>query len=595
MSIPSVPKRLAVGRLKLQYNGDHAVELVEGGIDAPLPEAVLQLVSPAPKPATAGDYLVVAVERGAGNVLRAHYERRLGPSRTPGIDLEIVSILYGISRHWPQEIQDQAHHQANKIARKADGQRRNLLKMPLVTIDDETAKDHDDAVYCQAQSGGGWRLWVAIADVSAYVTPDSVLDEVARARGTSIYLSQDVIPMLPEVLSNDMCSLKPNSKRLCLVCEMSFSATGEITNYSFYEGLMQSHARLSYNQVETVLSGATHLPKLVVPHCDALRTLGELYKQLKIRRSERGAIDIDANQATFIFTKQRQLKDIVRPPRTDAHKVIEECMISANVCAADFCTSHKRSSLYRVHEPPAPTDHLELMQFARLNKLNLDSHTEPTSKSYQRIAQKLSELDSSGVLALQILRAMSKAQYKTRNIGHFGLALPAYTHFTSPIRRYADLIVHRTIKAGIAMRRNKGFDFDYSETELDTMADEINQCTQRAEWAQRFAENWQKCVLMQQHPGQVFAARISGVLVFGVFIQLDAPAVDGLVHVSDLGRDYFEFDARRQQLIGTRTKERFRIGDVIQVRLAGVDELRRRLAFVPVRSKQNRRKSRRKR
>lgn len=581
MSRPTTHLRLAVGRLRLYRNREPAVELIEDGTNSPLPETMIPLVVPAPKSVAEGDYLVVKVERLAGDVLQARYERRLGPLQTPSIDVEIVSILYGLTRGWSSAAQDEARHQASTIARKAGGQRRDLLKMPLVTIDDETAKDHDDAVYCETQPGGGWRLWVAIADVSAYVTPGSMLDVMALERATSIYLPQDVIPMLPEALSNNICSLKPDSERLCLVCEISFSSTGAVNDYSFYEGLMRSSARLTYNQVEAVLSGSARPSTPVAQHVAALRTLGALYTQLKNRRIERGALDIESSQAVFIFDKRRHLKDVVFPPRNDAHKVIEECMISANVCAADFCAKLPFSTPYRVHEPPAEPDHLELVHFARRHNLKLDGRIGPTSKAYQYLAKQISQNDHSNILSLQILRAMSKAQYKTRNIGHFGLSLDAYTHFTSPIRRYADLLVHRSIKAGLALKKSGQHDFDYSEDVLDTMLDEINQRTQQAERASRFAEGWHKCALMQGRVGESFTGRISGVATFGLFVQLDAPAVDGLVHVSDLGRDYFEFDARRQQLIGTRTRTKFSVGDAMQITLTKVDQHRGRLAFTP--------------
>ena len=592
MSRPKSKKQMAVGRLTIQRQGEQAVELIEGKTDSPLHQKVIRLKSPAP--VVAGEYLVVALEKVADNLYEAHYERRLGPAPSPGIEADIATILYNLPQGWSPALTEAARQLAQKPpAQTAGKKRRDLRQLPFVTIDDESAKDHDDAVYCEAIKAGGWRLWVAIADVSAYVTEGSALDEAAQARGTSVYFPQAVIPMLPEVLSNDICSLKPDVDRLCLICEMTFSASGERSDYRFYEGLIRSGGRLTYNEVEAVLTSHTQDQGTAAAHTQALRTLAALYQKLCELRKQRGAVDVEVTQSLFAFDAKGRVKQALCLTRGDAHKIIEECMISANVCAADFINELPLPALYRVHEPPPQTDHLALANFARSLNLNLDTHATPRPKDYQRLANQLAEKDHTGAAALQVLRALSKAQYQTRNIGHFGLALEAYTHFTSPIRRYADLIVHRAIKAGIALHQQGKHQFDYSEAALEAIAETINSCARRAEWAARFAENWLKCGLMQHRTGEKFTASVSGVVAFGLFVQLDQQIVEGLVHVSDMGEEYFKFDASRHQLVGTRTQKRFRIGDAVRVKLDKVDWHRGQLTFTLAGSDTKRRRPRR--
>jgi len=498
----------------------------------------------------------------------------LGRATDPGIEIEIALRKHDL----PFEFSKAASAAAKRLPRDVlDAEREgrvDLTRIPLVTIDGETAKDFDDAVWCE-RKGKGFRLVVAIADVSHYVRDGDAIDRDARERATSVYFPRRVIPMLPEALSNELCSLKPDVDRLCMVADMEITATGGIRRYRFYPAVMHSHARLTYNQVWGWLSDPSTATdaraKALLPHLEALYAL---YRVLATGRDKRGAIDFETVELELVFDAHGKIEKIVPAPRNDAHKLIEECMLAANVSAADLLEKAGHPALYRVHEGPTPEKLEQLKAFLGASGLALSGGDAPTAMDYAKLLDRVRDRPDFGLLQTVLLRSLQQAQYRPENVGHFGLAYEAYAHFTSPIRRYPDLLVHRAIRAVLAGRPYKPSGAGWPELGVH-----CSMCERRADDATRDVEAWLKCWYMQDKVGETFEGTISGVASFGIFVTLDGLNVDGLVHVTDLPRDYFRFDPLQHALAGERSGVVFRLADRIRVVVARVDLEQSRIDF----------------
>ena len=529
----------------------------------------------------------------------------LGDIDDPGMEIEIAVRKYGV----PHEFSEAARKLAAKLPSEvlpADlHERVDLRDVPLVTIDGEDARDFDDAVYCEPVKIGrasGFRLIVAIADVSHYVKPNDALDVDALERSTSVYFPRRVIPMLPEKLSNGLCSLNPAVDRLTLVCDAVITAKGEIKAYQFYPAVIHSAARLTYTEVAAILANtkgteAAKKPALV-PH---LLNLYELYQALLGARHLRGAIDFETTETYIVCNAAGKIEQILPRTRNDAHKVIEECMLAANVCSADLLERHKHPGMFRVHAPPAKEKLNQLRTFLKQVGLNLGGGDTPSASDYAELMTKVKPRPDATLLQTMLLRSMQQAVYSPDNIGHFGLSYEAYAHFTSPIRRYPDLLTHRAIKAILQGKRYepKGLDMSSLNTMLSPAA-RRKQAQDRAEgkpapkrgadvavWealgihcsanerradeASRDVEAWLKCYFIRDKLGEEFTGTISGVTTFGIFVQLDALFIEGMVHVTDLGADYFQFDEARHELRGERTGIRYQLTDRVTVQVSRVD------------------------
>jgi ribonuclease R len=489
----------------------------------------------------------------------------LGHYADPGMEIEIAVRKFDLPHEFSKKALAQARALPDSVEVADAEKRRDLRELHFVTIDGETAKDFDDAVACRRE-GKGWRLWVAIADVSQYVRHGDALDMDARDRGTSVYFPRRVIPMLPEKLSNGLCSLNPNVDRLAMVCEMAITPQGELARYDFYAGIIRSRARLTYTEVWNQLSGNNAATNLAL--------LYELFKVLAEQRSRRGAIDFDTLETRMVFDLRGKIEKIVPEPRNDAHRIIEECMLAANVCAGNFLAERKQPVLYRVHDVPAADKVAALREFLAELGLQLPGGEIPQPKDYARLLERIRKRPDFGLLQTILLRSLKQAMYSPSNVGHFGLAFEAYVHFTSPIRRYPDLLVHRAIKAQLSNKR-------YSDLDWEALGRHCSETERRADDASRDVENWLKCYYMRDHVGGTFSGSITGVVPFGLFVTLDDYFVDGLVHISELGRDYFQFDAARHMLLGERSGKRFRLADRMTVKLVRVDLETRKIDFVP--------------
>jgi len=527
--------------------------------------------------ALAGQVVVAEIleQPSANREAIARIKEVLGNATDSGIEIEIALRKHEL----PFEFSKGALRQAQRLpaeVRAADRKGRvDLTKLPLVTIDGETAKDFDDAVFCEPH-GKGFRLIVAIADVSHYVREGDAIDGDARDRGTSIYFPRRVIPMLPEELSNELCSLKPDIDRLCMVCDLQIDAQGAITRYEFYPAVMHSAARLTYTQVWEWLSApasaTTPKSKELLPH---LRSLYALYRALASARAKRGAIDFDTVELALEFDDFGKITRIVPAPRNDAHKLIEECMLAANVCTAEFLAKSEHSGLYRVHERPPPDKLAALRDFLKTSALQLGGGKSPATRDYARLLDQIRDRPDFALLQTVLLRSLSQAQYRPDNEGHFGLAYDAYTHFTSPIRRYPDLLVHRAVKAILAGKRYTPTTMSWQDLGTHTSFTE-----RRADDASRDVTNWLKCHFMQDKIGEEFEGTISGVTGFGIFVTLDGLNIDGLVHITELGRDYFHHDAVQHALIGERGGRVFQLTGRLRVRVARVDMEQTKIDFV---------------
>ena len=504
----------------------------------------------------------------------------LGNYADPGMEIEIALRKHELPRVFSREVErvcEMFPAQVTEVDREG---RVDLRDLPLVTIDGETARDFDDAVYCEplkvrtGRGKGGFRLIVAIADVSHYVTHGDELDREAQARGNSVYFPRRVIPMLPERLSNDLCSLVPHVERLCVACDMEIAADGELKGYKFYPAVMLSHARLTYTAVAQVLAdpqgdAARRIPELVTH----LQNLNRVFKLLVQARQERGAIDFETIETQIIFDDQGKIQRIVPVRRNDAHRLIEECMLAANVCTSDFLGKRKQPTLYRVHEGPTPEKLAALREFLKGFGLTLSGGDTPHAKDYAKLLERVKDRPDAQLLQTVMLRSLQQAVYSPDNAGHFGLAYESYTHFTSPIRRYPDLLIHRAIKAVLARKR-------YQPGDWHALGAHCSMTERRADEATRDVTNWLKCYYMRDRVGETFIGTISGVAAFGAFIALDELYVEGLLHVSELGRDYYHFDAVKHQLIGERTNQRYRLGDRVRVKVVRVDLDTTKIDFV---------------
>ncbi len=536
----------------------------------------------------------------------------LGEIDDPGMEIEIAVRKYGV----PHEFSDAALAQARALpdhVRAADLRHRvDLRDVPLVTIDGEDARDFDDAVYCEPAKvgrGKGWRLLVAIADVSHYVETGSAIDVDAYDRATSVYFPRRVIPMLPEKLSNGLCSLNPGVERLCMVCDMLINAKGEIHAYQFYPAVMFSHARLTYTEVAAVLQNTrgpeAQQRKALVPH---LLNLHDVYRALLAARQVRGAVDFETVETQIVCDESGRIERIMPRTRNDAHKLIEEAMLAANVCSADFLQERKHTGLYRVHEGPPPEKQDVLRNYLKAMGVAYTIGDRPHPSDFQRIAEATKDRPDAQQIHTMLLRSMQQAIYTPVNTGHFGLAFDAYTHFTSPIRRYPDLLVHRVIKAilsnrkyqlpalptpgeahaklskRLASRARADEKAPAKKLPADVLAWQAAglHCSaneRRADEASRDVEAWLKCKYMREHLGEEFAGVVTAVTSFGLFVTLDAMFVEGLVHITELGGEYFRFDEARQELRGERTGIRYTLGSRVQVQVSRVDLDGRRIDF----------------
>jgi len=506
----------------------------------------------------------------------ARVVRVLGRYTDPGMEIEIALSKHALPHVFSAAAKRQAGRFPPEVRAAERTDRLDLTALPLVTIDGETARDFDDAVYCE-HSGKGFRLIVAIADVSHYVRDGDALDHDARQRGTSVYFPRRVIPMLPEALSNELCSLNPDVDRLCVACELAIDARGNIARYRFAPAVMHSRARLTYTQVWSWLSDPRGArageARDLLPH---LQNLHALYNVLAAARARRGAIDFDTPELALEFDAHGKIERIVPIERNDAHRIIEECMLAANVCAAAYLVDHRHPALFRIHEGPTPEKLEALKEFLAGSGLSLSGGDAPAPKDYAKLLDRIRGRPDANLLQTVLLRSLQQAVYGPDNVGHFGLGYDAYTHFTSPIRRYPDLLIHRSIKACLAGTRYQPSGASWTELGVHCSLTE-----RRADEATRDVESWLKCYYMRGHVGGSFAGTITGVAPFGLFVTLDEYFVDGLVHISELGRDYFQYDGARHLLLGERTGKRYRLADRMKVKLVRVDLDGRKIDFVP--------------
>jgi ribonuclease R len=501
----------------------------------------------------------------------------LGEEITPGMETELAIYNHGIPHVWPEAVVQQVATMQEEVAEKDKIGRVDLRNLPLVTIDGDDAKDFDDAVYCE-KKGKGWRLFVAIADVSHYVAHHSPLDDEAYHRGNSVYFPNKVIPMLPEVLSNGLCSLKPNVDRLCMVCEMTISATGSLTRYRFYEAVMHSRARLTYTEVTKWLEEPDTLKSIerqqLLPH---LQNLQKLFEVLHASREERGAIDFDTTETKVLYDNDNRIKQIVPVKRTISHRIIEECMLMANVAAARYLAKMKIPALYRIHTGPTAEKVQDLQDFLSGLGLSLAGGKQPKPADYANLLQRISQRPDARLIQTVLLRSLSQAIYSPDNVGHFGLAFPAYAHFTSPIRRYPDLLIHRAIRHVLSGTEAEEFTYDHHA--MLSIGEYCSMTERRADDATREAIDWLKCEFMYSRVGEEFDGIVTSVTSFGLFIELSDIYVEGLLHVTSLKGDYYHFDPIKHILRGERTGTIYRLGDQIQVRVARVDLESRQIDF----------------
>jgi len=501
----------------------------------------------------------------------------LGDHMAPGMEIDIAIRSHEIPQVWPADVEREIRVFGKDVQEAAISGREDLRELPLVTIDGEDARDFDDAVYCE-EAGEGWRLLVAIADVSHYVHPDTGLDREAFERGNSVYFPERVIPMLPEVLSNGLCSLNPGVNRLCLVCEMMFDRDGQMTGSRFINGVMRSHTRFTYNEVAAILvdrdEQVRRQHERLVPH---LERLYGLYKTLRKVRSERGAIDFETTETRIVFGEGRKIERIVPQVRNEAHMLIEECMIAANVAAAIFLGQHKMPTLYRIHATPSGEKVTDLQEFLKELGLILRGGSKPSGKNYAAVLKQAKGRPDEHLINTVLLRSMPRAEYNPDNIGHFGLAHEHYAHFTSPIRRYPDLLVHRAIRH--ILSGNTAHTFKYDHAAMLSFGEHCSTTERRADDATRDAVDWLKCEYMLDKIGETYAGVISSVTSFGIFVELQDIYVEGLVHITAMGNDYYHFDPAHHRLMGERTSKIYRLGDQLDVRVVQVNLDERKIDF----------------
>lgn len=523
--------------------------------------------------AKVGDYLRIEIddyptreEFATGHVIQSMADKA---------DTEIIipqTILeYGLPYEFPKEVVEEAESFKEPSKKDIEG-RIDLRDLPLVTIDGEDARDFDDAVYAEKRAGGGYRVVVAIADVSHYVRLGKPLDDEAQERGTSVYFPHFVLPMLPEALSNGLCSLNPHVDRLCMVCDLKLSRAGRVMSYEFYPSVMHSQARLTYTQVGQYFEGKTDAIPVDKSIQKSLNTLFQLYQTLKELRAKRHAMEFETVETYMTFDELGGIKEILPRTRNEAHKLIEECMLLANVAAAEYALEHDIPMLYRVHEAPEFSRIQKVKDFVKL--LGLPFPDQPTQADYQRVIEATKDrIDAPSIHAV-LLRSMMQAYYGAKNAGHYGLAYEAYTHFTSPIRRYPDLLLHRSIKAHLQQKP-----YPLSGAALDDAGEQFSKTERRADEASRSVTSWLKCHYMQQHLGEEFIGTISAVTEFGLFVTLKDLYVDGMIHVSHLGDDFFLYDQASQSLVGQNRGQIFGLGDEVKIKVAAVNLEERKIDF----------------
>ncbi len=547
-----------------------------------------------------GQYVVVAIivppdyrHQAQGKIVDV-----LGVDHTPGIEMQVALHTHSIPHIWPEAVELEARSLPTSLELADFPDRVDLTGKAFVTIDGEDAKDFDDAVYAEKTAGGGWDLWVAIADVSHYVVKDSSLDQEARLRSTSVYFPNCVIPMLPEALSNHLCSLRPNENRLALVCKMSVTRKGSVSSFVFMEAMIRSQARLTYTCVSDWLTQQKPFTERIEGDFDAVMnnvgTLHALFKVLLTKRQARGAIDFDTTETQIVFNDHGKIEAIYPRTRNDAHRLIEECMLLANTCTAECLLAHELPALYRVHGQPKEEKLEQVNEFLSSLGLKLPVRKKVQPKDYQKILGEVKGRPDFHLIQTVLLRSMQQARYVEENAGHFGLAYEAYTHFTSPIRRYPDLVVHRALrylirsrlpseqvvrvpKAARVLKKNW---LEISAPKLSELGEHCSFAERRADEATRQATDWLKCEYMQDKVGLRFTGVIAGVVHFGLFVELDSVYVEGLVHVSSLASDYYTFDAARHCLLGERTRQEYRLGDAVSVVVAKVDLEARQMDFI---------------
>lgn len=508
-----------------------------------------------------------------------HIVEVLGEHMAPGMEIDIAMRAHNLPFEWPHAVTAELDGVGEEVAEAHKRNRVDLRDLPLVTIDGEDARDFDDAV-CAKPTAKGWKLWVAIADVSSYVRPESALDAEARNRGTSVYFPNQVVPMLPEVLSNGLCSLNPDVDRLCMVCEMQVARGGRVTRSRFYPAVMRSRARLTYTEVARILEDESVAKPLgreaLLPQ---LRALYGVYRAFADARAGRGAIDFETTEVRMLFDEQRKIRDVVPVQRTDAHRLIEECMIAANVQAARFLARRRLPTLYRVHSRPV-ADRLESVRaFLGERGLSLGGGLEPGPGDYAVLLERIRGRPDAHLIETVLLRSLAQAVYTPDNQGHFGLALSHYAHFTSPIRRYPDLLVHRGIRH--VLEGGQVSEFAYSWTEMDGLGAHCSGCERRADEATRDAADWLKCEFMLDKVGESFDGIVTGVAPFGLFVELEGVYVEGLVHVTSLSNDYYHHEPDHFRLRGERTGKVYRLADKMRIQVLRVDLDQRKIDFAP--------------
>jgi len=506
-----------------------------------------------------------------------HVTRVLGEHAAPGMETEIAIHSHGLPFEFPQTVVREAAQFGDSVRAAAKRNREDLRALPLVTIDGEDARDFDDAVYCEPRKDG-WRLLVAIADVGSYVEAGSALDDEAVNRATSVYFPNRVIPMLPEALSNGLCSLNPHVDRLCMVCEMNVNRHGKVTRSRFFEGVMRSAARLTYTEVAGYLAkpDPEQYPT-AAGVAQQLHALHAVFRVLYAARLTRGALDFDSMELKVRFDVEGRIAAFVEQSRNDAHRLIEECMIAANVEAAKFLARHRIPTLYRVHGAPEEDRLEQLRQFLKSFAITLPHDRAPTPQDLSAVLRRVADNEEARLIETVVVRSMPQAVYQPENIGHFGLSLQHYAHFTSPIRRYPDLVVHRGIRH--VLRGGNSEELPEWSRNVEALGQECSLKERRADEATRDAMSWLKCQFMQDKIGQEFDAMVTGVVDFGLFVQVKGMQIDGLVHVSALGTDYFTRDASGYRLVGARSKRIYRLGDHLRVRLINVIIDERKIDF----------------
>ncbi|MBL6986292.1 MAG: ribonuclease R, partial [Methylobacter sp.] len=501
----------------------------------------------------------------------------MGEHMAPGMEIEMAIRSHDLPNEWSDELLEEIKPLSKDVPESAKEDRVDLRAIPLVTIDGEDARDFDDAVYCQ-KTPKGWKLLVAIADVSHYVQINSALDKEAQKRSTSVYFPEQVIPMLPEILSNGLCSLNSNVDRLCMVCELFINEQGQVARSRFFDAVMSSHARLTYTEVAKMLVdgdiGLAEKYKAVMPH---LQELYALYKVMRVSREQRGAMDFDTQETRIVFGADRKIEKIVPVVRNDAHKLIEEFMITANMAAARFLNGKKMPKLLRIHEGPSADKLLNLKTFLGELGLSLGGGAKPTPLDYMHLMESIRDRTDAHLIQTVLLRSMSQAVYSPELKGHFGLALEAYAHFTSPIRRYPDLLVHRAIRHCLQGKSVESF--FYGVPDMVVLGEQCSANERRADDATRDVVSWLKCEYMMDKVGEEFSGIISAVTSFGFFVELAEIYVEGLIHISNLAQDYFHFDATSHQLRGERTGINYRLGDSVNIRVVRVDLDEKKMDF----------------